>query len=48
MTTIIWKDEKMERKILNLKDVYFDELDTLNDYVWKGTVLIPAELIYGE
>ncbi len=38
------------RTIINLKLVKmtFDELDKLKDYIWKGNLLIPTEMIEGE
>lgn len=38
------------RTIINLKlaKMTFDEVMNLKDYVWKGNLLIPNEMIEGE
>lgn len=51
---MIEREENMNRKVINLKDIYYDalvdleKLGFLNDYVWKDDKLIPLEMIEGE
>lgn len=51
---MIEREENMNRKVINLKDIYYDDLvdleklGILNDYVWKDDELIPLEMIEGE
>lgn len=51
---MIEREENMNRKVINLEDIYYDDLvdleklGFLNDYVWKDDKLIPLEMIEGE
>ena len=51
---MIEREESMNRKVINLEDIYYDDLvdleklGFLNDYVWKDDKLIPLEMIEGE
>lgn len=51
---MIEREENMNRKVINLKDIYYEDLvdleklGFLNDYVWKDDKLIPLEMIEGE
>ena len=40
----------MKRKIINLKEtsLTFQDIENLENYVWKDYLLIPAEMIEGE
>lgn len=40
----------MKRKIINMKEtsMAFEEINKLEDYVWKNNLLIPVEMIGGE
>lgn len=42
--------EKMEREIIDLEteNILFDDSLAFTDYVWKGSKLIPIELLEGE
>ena len=43
-------EEEMKREIiyLNETNMTFEDIDNLEDYVWKNNQLIPAEMIEGE
>lgn len=42
------EDKTMEREIIKLSDLTSDEqVEKLENYVWKGEYLIPAEMIEG-
>ena len=51
---LIEREENMNRKVINLKDIYYEDLvdlerlGILNDYIWKDDKLIPLEMIEGE
>ena len=51
---MIEREENMNRKVINLKDINLYDLSDLeglgflNDYVWKDDKLIPLEMIEGE
>lgn len=51
---MIEREESMNRKVINLEDIYYDDLvdleklGFLNDYVWKDDKLIPLEMIEGK
>mgnify|MGYP004652792899 CR=1 FL=1 len=42
--------EIMHREIIDLTktELNFEEINQLNDYVWKDNLLIPVEIIMGE
>ena len=51
---MIEREENMNRKVINLEDIYYDDLvdlerlGILNDYIWEDDKLIPLEMIEGE
>ena len=43
-------EEEMTREIINLDEtnMTFEDIDNLENYIWKNNQLIPAEMIEGE
>lgn len=44
------RDSIMQRKIIDLKitSITLEEANKLDNYVWKNSLLIPVEILYGK